>query len=184
MGLIVVGISEYRCSTDKDASIVTYALGSCIGVGAFDPVTGVAGLLHFLLPDSRQDPERAMGQPASYADTGIPLLIRAMERMGADRRRIRVRLAGGAQILSDNAQLAVGKRNYMAARKLLWQLGVMVEMEAVGGTVSRNLGITVGTGEFWVQTKGPGGNSDSGNGSTSDQPIRRVPVAGARECLK
>ncbi|MBL8238423.1 MAG: chemotaxis protein CheD [Bryobacterales bacterium] len=184
MGLIVVGISEYRCSTDRDASIVTYALGSCIGVGAFDPVAGVAGILHFLLPDSRQDPERALGQPASYADTGIPLLIRAMERLGADRRRIRVRLAGGAQILSDNAQLAVGKRNYMAARKALWQLGVMVEMEAVGGAVSRNLGITVDTGDFWVQTKGPGGNTDNGNGSAGEKLARRGLVTGARECQK
>ena len=179
MGLIVVGISECRCSADKEASIVTYALGSCIGVGAFDPGSGVGGLLHFLLPDSRQDPARAEAQPASYADTGIPHLIRAMERMGADRRRIRVRLAGGAQILTDSAQLAVGKRNYLAARKLLWQMGVMVEMEAVGGTVSRNLGITVGTGEFWVQMRGTGGN-DAGGSHPNETPIRRVPVAGAR----
>ena len=154
MGMIVVGISELICSADQDASIVTYALGSCIGVGAHDPVRGLGGLLHFLLPDSRKDPERAIAQPASYADTGIPLLIRSMERMGADRRRMRVRLAGGARILDDSAQLEVGKRNYMAARKLLWQMGVIVEMEAVGGSVSRNLGITVGTGEFWVQMRG------------------------------
>ena len=73
MGMIIVGISDLRCSAHKEASIVTYALGSCIGVG---------GLLHFLLPDSRQDPERAITQPASYADTGIPLLIRTMERLG------------------------------------------------------------------------------------------------------
>jgi chemotaxis protein CheD len=174
MGLIVVGISEYRCSADPETSIITYALGSCIGVGAYDPGSGIGGLLHFLLPDSRQDPMRAQSQPATYADTGIPLLIRAMERMGADRRRIRVRLAGGAQILTDSAQLAVGKRNYLAARKLLWQMGVMVEMEAVGGSVSRNLGLTVGTGEFWVQIRG------TGNDANGDAAIRRVPVAGAR----
>lgn len=177
MGLIVVGISEVRCSADKSASIVTYALGSCIGVGAFDPEAGVGGLLHFLLPDSRQDPERAQSHPASYADTGIPLLLRSMERLGADRRRIRVRLAGGAQIIDDGAQLAVGKRNYLAARKLLWQLGVMVEMEAVGGTVSRNLGLDVGTGDFWVQTRGMGA---SALGPGIELGAKRAPVAGAR----
>ncbi|MEO6038856.1 MAG: chemotaxis protein CheD [Saprospiraceae bacterium] len=180
MSMIVVGISDMRCSADKEASIVTYALGSCIGVGAYDPVAEVGGLLHFLLPDSRQDPDRAMTQPASYADTGIPLLIRAMERIGADRRRMRVRLAGGAQILEDSAQLAVGKRNYMAARKLLWQMGVIVEMEAVGGSVSRNLGITVGTGEFWVQTRGTGGSGEAPVVNPAELSIRRVPVAGAR----
>jgi chemotaxis protein CheD len=180
MGIIVVGISDFKCSADKEASIVTYALGSCIGVGAHDPVSGVGGLLHFLLPDSRQDPDRAVAQPASYADSGIPLLIRSMERMGADRRRLRVRLAGGAQILEDAAQLAVGKRNYMVARKLLWQMGVMVEMEAVGGSVSRNLGITVGTGEFWVQMRGTGGNNEELGSQMAETPIKRVPVAGAR----
>jgi hypothetical protein len=55
----------------------------------------------------------------------------------------------------------------------------MVEMEAVGGTVSRNLGITVGTGEFWVQMRGTGGN-DAGGSHPNETPIRRVPVAGAR----
>lgn len=177
MGLIVVGISEFRCSADKSSSIVTYALGSCIGVGMYDPEAGVGGLLHFLLPDSRQDPERAQSHPASYADTGIPLLLRSLERLGADRRRIRVRLAGGAQIIDDGAQLAVGKRNYLAARKLLWQLGLMVEMEAVGGIVSRNLGLEIGTGEFWVQTRGPGGSA-SGTGRGAEPGAKRAPVAG------
>lgn len=157
MALMVVGISDVRCSADRSAQLVTYALGSCIAIGAYDAAAGVGGLLHFMLPDSRQDAERAKTQPAMYADTGIPLLLRSLEQLGADRRRLRVRLAGGAQILSDNAQLAVGKRNYMAARKLLWQLGVMVEMEAVGGTTSRNLGLDVGTGEFWLRMPpGPG----------------------------
>ena len=178
MGLIVVGISDCQCTADREARIVTYALGSCIAVGAHDPVSGVGGLLHFLLPDSRQDAARAQEKPATYADTGIPLLLRTMERMGADRKRMRVRLAGGAHLLSDGAQLAVGKRNYMAARKLLWQLGVMVEMEAVGGTVSRNLGLEVGSGEFWVQTRGPSGKE--GGEKTGEAGVRRAPLAGTR----
>ncbi len=180
MGMIIVGVSDLRCSADRDSSIVTYALGSCIGVGAFDPVSGVGGLLHFLLPDSRQDPERAITQPESYADTGIPLLIRTMERLGSDRRRMRVRLAGGAQILEDGAQLAVGKRNYLASRKLLWQMGVIVAMEAVGGNVSRNLGITVGTGDIWVQTPGAGGNNEGYRGQPAEAAVERVPVDGLR----
>lgn len=152
MPTLVVGISDCRCTKDAAVDLVTYALGSCIAVGAYDPVQGVGGLLHYLLPDSRQDQQRATQQPAMYADTGIPHLIRSMERLGAQRKHIRVRLAGGAQMVSDTAQLAVGKRNQLAARKLLWQMGVLVEMEAVGGMASRNLGLKVGTGEFWVQT--------------------------------
>lgn len=156
MGVIRVGIAECACSATAADRLVSYALGSCIGVGVYDPAIRTGGLLHFLLPDSRQDPERARRQPACYADTGIGELIRQMERMGADRRRLRVRLAGGARILEACDSLAVGKRNYLAARKRLWQLGVMVEMEAVGGDVTRNLGLSVGTGEFWVQAGGTG----------------------------
>lgn len=158
MSLWAVGIAACRCSDDPEAALVAYALGSCIGVGAHDPGSGVGGMLHFLLPDSRQDPARAQARPATYADTGIRLLIGTMEAMGAERGRIRARLAGGARILTDG--LAVGKRNYLAARKGLWREGVAVEMEAVGGTVSRNLGLRVRTGEFWVQSHETSGEAD------------------------
>lgn len=186
MGTIIVGISDLRCSDAASDELVTYALGSCIAVGAHDTTAGVGGLLHFLLPDSRQDPQRALVQPASYADTGIPLLLRAMERLGADRKRIRVRLAGGSQMMTDSAQLAVGKRNYMAARRLLWQAGVLVEMEAVGGAMSRNLGLLVGTGEFWVQTHAssaapqPAAFEMDAARSGNDLLTTRRPAAGTR----
>ena len=70
-----------------DAVIVTHALGSCVAVCLFDPVARVAGMLHFLLPESSSTPERAARQPAAFADTGIPLLFQAAYQPGASKKR-------------------------------------------------------------------------------------------------
>lgn len=152
MNSMVVGVADCRCSADTQTQLVTYALGSCIGVCAYDPASGVGGLLHFLLPESKMDPEKAKSRPAMFADTGIALLLGSLERLGADKRRLKVRLAGGAQMMDHGRVLNIGKRNYLAARKVLWQQGLMLEMEAVGGTASRNLGLDLSTGEFWVRS--------------------------------
>ena len=80
---MVIGIGEFAVTTSPDAEIVTHALGSCIAVCLLDPVAHVAGMLHFLLPESQLNPERAARQPATFADTGIPLLFQAAYRAGA-----------------------------------------------------------------------------------------------------
>jgi chemotaxis protein CheD len=146
-----VGIADCRISAEGEDSLVTYALGSCIGVGMVDEAARVGGLLHFMLPDSRAHANRSSRNPEAFADTGIPLLLRRITAVGAAQCRLRVRIAGGAQMF-DGEALRIGRRNHLAARKVLWQLGLLVEMEAVGGTLSRNLGIHIGRGEFWVQT--------------------------------
>ncbi|MBM3788238.1 MAG: chemotaxis protein CheD [Acidobacteria bacterium] len=170
MATLVVGISDCRCTNDPNTDLVTYALGSCIGVAALDSQNGVGGLLHFLLPDSRQDQTRAQEQPAMYADSGIPHLIRSMEKLGAERSKIRVRLAGGARMMTESSHLAVGKRNQLAARRVLWQMGVMVEMEAVGGSASRTMGLRTGKKEFWLQSSGTVGQP----ASPADRPATAV----------
>ena len=93
---LVVGIGELAVSDYPDEVIVTHALGSCIAVCIFDPVAAVAAMLHFLLPDSRINEERARLQPAAFADTGIPLLFHTAYQYGLDKKRAIVKLAGGA----------------------------------------------------------------------------------------
>ena len=72
---IIVGIGELAVSNAPDDVIVTHALGSCVAVCLYDPVAGVAAMLHFLLPDARINAQRARMQPAAFADLGIPLLF-------------------------------------------------------------------------------------------------------------
>lgn len=70
----VIGIGELAVSRTPSLTIATHAVGSCIAVCIFDPIAAVAGMLHFLLPESAINPERASRHPAVFADTGIPLL--------------------------------------------------------------------------------------------------------------
>ena len=93
---IVIGIGEYAVSSEPDALIVTHALGSCVAVCLWDPVAGIGGMIHVLLPDSTINPVRAAAQPAAFADTGIPLLFRAAYERGVKKSRCRVHLVGGA----------------------------------------------------------------------------------------
>lgn len=155
-GFLVVGMSESRVSCDENASLITYALGSCIAVAIHDPVARVGGMLHLMLPDSSLDAAKAAARPYMFADTGIPLLFRHAYAAGADKRRLVVRLAGGAQVIEDNGLFNIGKRNHLAVRKVLWRAGVLVASEAVGGTESRTVRLEVGSGRFWLRTAGVG----------------------------
>jgi chemotaxis protein CheD len=146
----VIGIGEFSVTTNPDAEIVTHALGSCVAVCVWDSVSRVAGMLHFLLPESKLNPERAQRQPATFADTGIPLLFQAAYRAGAVKSRLRVQLLGGAAITGGPGGLDVGRRNGLVAKKLLWQNGVLVKAESLGGTDSRTVTLYAATGRVIV----------------------------------
>ena len=146
---ITVGIADCQVTDDPHKVLVTHALGSCIAIAVHDPVANVAGLLHIMLPESSIDPERGRRQPFMFADTGIPELFHAAYAKGAEKKRMSVRLIGGAQVLDPNGVFNIGKRNHLASRKILWAAGVMVSGEAVGGNISRTVRLEVKTGELW-----------------------------------
>ena len=147
---IGIGIGEFAVSADPDAIIVTHALGSCVAVCLWDPVVGVGGMIHVLLPDSTINPTRAAEQPGAFADTGIPLLFRAAYEHGVKKSRCRVHMVGGATISTGaSSQPSVGKRNVLAVRQILWRNGVLVVREEVGGTRARNVTLSVGNGTVY-----------------------------------
>lgn len=149
---IVVGIGEFAVSRDKAETIVTHALGSCIAVCIWDATAGVAGMLHFLLPDAAVNPTRARIQPAAFANTGLPLFFQAAYVLGLDKKRCRVRLIGGAEIggLGGANSLNVGKRNLLAARSILWRNGLLIEAEATGGSIPRTVALYLRDGKIDV----------------------------------
>jgi chemotaxis protein CheD len=151
---VIVGISDCKVTRDAEAVLVTYALGSCIAVAMHDPVTKVSGLLHYMLPESAIDAKKAELNPFMFADTGIPGLMDALQAAGGDGKRMVVRLTGGAQVLDSQGVFQIGKRNYLAARRILWKAGILVAAEAVGGDVSRTTRLEVGSGRLWVREGG------------------------------
>lgn len=153
----VVGIADMAVSADRSERLVTYALGSCLGVVVHDPVAGVSGLLHVMLPSSEIDPEKAQRNPYTFVDTGVPELFRACFRAGARKERLIVKVVGGS-FTGDGDQpdnFQVGKRNVLTLKKLLWKNGVILRAEDVGGQrLSRTVFLSVTTGEVVVKTNG------------------------------
>ncbi|HLY18968.1 MAG TPA: chemotaxis protein CheD [Bryobacteraceae bacterium] len=154
MDSIVVGMADCQVSSSRDQVLVTYALGSCIAVTIHDPVAGVGGLLHYMLPESAISPAKAGENPYMFADTGIPLLFHRAYECGAQKRRLVVRVAGGAQVMDREGVFNIGKRNYLALRKILWKAGVLLQGEHVGGNLSRTVRLEVGSGRFWLREPG------------------------------
>ena len=149
---LVIGVSDAGASTKPDDTLITHALGSCIGVSLYDTRAGVGGLLHYQLPSSTADPERAKEKPLMYADTGMNWLLERMARMGGERRRMRVRMAGGANMLNDRALFDIGRRNHAAIRKILWQYGMFIEAEQIGGKMPRTMELNVGNGSLSIRS--------------------------------
>jgi chemotaxis protein CheD len=151
---IVVNVSDARVSQDPKDVLVTYALGSCIGVCVYDPVTHCAGMLHFQLPTSTIDTARAQAKPCMFADTGMARLLGDLKALGAEPRRLQVKLAGGAEMLDDKGVFAIGKRNHTAIRKILWQQGLLLSAEKVGGAEPRTVYLHVADGTTIVKSRG------------------------------
>jgi chemotaxis receptor (MCP) glutamine deamidase CheD/CheY-like chemotaxis protein len=129
---LIVGISDCKITRDSESMLVTYALGSCIAVAMHDPITKVSGLLHYMLPESAIDKTKAEQNPYMFADTGIPHMMDALKAAGGDGKRMVVRLAGGAQVLDGQGVFQIGKRNYLAAPRILWKAGMLIAAEAEG----------------------------------------------------
>ncbi|RMH16618.1 MAG: chemotaxis protein CheD [Gemmatimonadetes bacterium] len=152
----VAGIAEMVLSNRPDDLLITYALGSCLGLCIYDPVAKVGGLIHLMLPSSQIDPGRAATNPERFVDTGVPLLFREAYKLGARKERIIAKVAGGASMVeagrADSFQ--TGKRNYVTLKKLLWKNGVFLKGEDVGGNVSRTISLYVASGEVVVKSNG------------------------------
>jgi chemotaxis protein CheD len=150
----IVDIADLKVARDPHVDLVTYSLGSCIGVVIWDPEVRVGGLLHYMLPQSSISPEKARANPAMFADTGIPQLFRSAYELGAVKKRLIVKIAGGSSLLDDNGTFNIGKRNYIILRKIFWKNGILIDAEDVGGSISRTVRLQVGTGRVTVRNRG------------------------------
>ena len=145
-----VGISDCLVTNDPASSLITHALGSCIAVLIHDPVSRVGGLLHFMLPESGSTTGKMQPRPLMYADTGIPMLLRAAYEMGALKQRLIVTAVGGAQLFEASRGESIGKRNYLSMKNTLWKASITLDKEDVGGVVPRTVQLDVGSGRVHV----------------------------------
>jgi chemotaxis protein CheD len=151
---LVVGVADMVVSNDASADLVTYSLGSCLGIALYDPFNHTGGLFHVMLPDSTIDPVKAANTPYMFMDTGLPRLFQAVYNLGGDRRRIIVRAAGGAQFLDRGGVFNIGERNFKSLMALLSRNGWSLRTQDVGGTVSRTMRMEMSTGKISITRPG------------------------------
>jgi chemotaxis protein CheD len=148
---LIVGVSDMIVSKDPDGVLVTYSLGSCIGIAVFDPVARVGGLLHYMLPESSLDGAKAAANPFMFADTGIPRLFKSVYELGGIKSRMRVIMVGGSHVLDQKGFFNIGKRNEMAARKLFHRNNVVIDFAETGGNGNRTIRLAVKDGRCWLK---------------------------------
>lgn len=156
MSQIILGIGDFGASKTMGTAVKTYALGSCVAAIFLCPTTRTVGMIHVALPDSSINPAKAKERPGYFADTGIPLLLQSMARLGCapNGRGMHVKLAGGASIMDPNETFNIGKRNVLALHKILWSLGLCAVAEDIGGSISRTVSVAVSAGEVIISSPG------------------------------
>ncbi len=152
-GKITVGIADMKMA-QNGGELITYALGSCIGICLHDPRLKLAAMIHIMLPLNM---EAGRKNPMKYADTGIRETLKEMEKKGAMRARMVAKIAGGAKMfeVSGNGSLGnIGQRNIESVRMTLKREGIRLIAENVGGSVARTLSFDPVSGQGCIRSYG------------------------------
>ena len=152
----IVGVADMKISGQVGDEIITFALGSCIGITIYDPIARVGGMVHVMLPSSTVDPAKAHDNPSMFVDTGVPLLFLDCYKLGAVKHRIEVTAAGGACTngSEEDDYFQIGKRNITTLRKLFWKNGVLLKATDLAGTAARTMSLEIGTGIVTIRSNG------------------------------
>jgi len=151
-----VGVADLKISADSPDLLITYALGSCLGITVYDFKLKRAGLLHCMMPDSSIDRDKAAGNPCLYVDTGMKTLLDSFYRRGSRKNDLIIRVAGGSssKVNEEEDFFQIGRRNFVSLRKYLWDEGLMLKAYDVGGYGSRTVTLEVENGKMLIKSKG------------------------------
>lgn len=149
-----IGVSDMKIGRGPNASLITYALGSCIAVLAYDPVVQVGGLLHFQMPESKGFEAQSVQNPYKFGDTGIKTLFDDLYALGAVKNRLVIGIFGGANMMRDEHVFQIGIRNTRTAKKMLWQFSLFIKHEDVGGTTNRTVSLDLDSGRMKMKKDG------------------------------
>lgn len=145
---VVVGVADLRVAEAEGGPLITYALGSCLGLAAYDPVLRVGGLLHYMLPQPTGPEQRASRNPFLFGATGIPLLLRMVAELGGRPDRLILCAAGAAEVLAGVADLALGRRNRAMLGRVLAEFGLVLAAEDTGGNHARTMCLDLARGKI------------------------------------
>lgn len=150
---ISVGIADMKM-TRQEGILITYALGSCIGVSFYDPMIKLGALLHIMLPEKSGAKD---GNVYKFADTGIRETLRKLTAFGATKSRMVCKIAGGAKMfeMKGSGGLGnIGERNAQNVKRILMSEGLRVYSEDVGANFARTMLLDVATGQVYIRSAG------------------------------
>ena len=145
-----------KISGDSPDLLITYALGSCLGITVYDLRLKRAGLLHVMMPDSSIDHNKAAGNPFLYVDSGMRAMMEDFYRHGSRKNDLIIKVAGGSssKVNEEEDFFQIGRRNFVSLRKYMWDEGLMLKAHDVGGYGSRTVTMEVETGKMLIKSKG------------------------------
>lgn len=149
-----VGLGDVVVSTNREEILVAFGLGSCVGIGAYDPIKGVAGLIHAVLPEPLNGSDQ---ESTKYVGNGIRKLLSEMTKCGAEKERLIVRIAGGANMLTSpglSKTFDIGTRNIAETLKILSLLNIKIVSQNVGGNTGRTFRVYVSDGKMTIRIIG------------------------------
>jgi chemotaxis protein CheD len=153
LAIVKVGMADLNVAADG-AVLKTSGLGSCVGLTLFDSQRHAAGMAHIMLPSSEIARE-GMINVAKYANTAVNELLEQVLRLGADRRRLVAKMAGGAQMFAFTGasdSLRIGPRNVESAKRELERLGIPLVAEDTGGHHGRTVELDSRSGVFSIRS--------------------------------
>lgn len=150
---LVVGIGDMKLGR-QEGTIITYALGSCIGIALYDPMIKLGALVHVMLPERVSNTDTNIFK---YADTGISETLRKLYAYGAVKNRLKAKIAGGAKMfeMKGGSSLGnIGERNTQAAKRVLMKEGIRIVKEDTGASYARTMSMDLSNGIVTVKTFG------------------------------
>ncbi len=149
---VTVGVGDMAVSNNAQIVVSTYALGSCVGIVAYAPAIKTGGILHIMLPEAKISPGKASGQPAMFADTGLPYFFSELAGFGAQAGSLNIFVAGGASVMGGTDMFKIGERNQVATLAYLSSHGLRVKAQDFGGTINRTVHLELRTGTVSMKT--------------------------------
>lgn len=147
---IIVGVGEYAVAS-RPQTLITQALGSCVGVCLWDPRLRVGGMAHVMLPSAPAS--GYSGRPHRFADLAVPAMVEKLAAMGCKPRGLVAKLAGGSAMFKGESGIdSIGGRNVEAVRAQLDKYGIKVKAADTGGSHARTIELILETGVLLVRS--------------------------------
>lgn len=150
MRTTVVGVAEFKFTTDPLIYLATYALGSCLGITFYDSKRRIGGLLHTMLPTAALHEGKKI-KPAMFVDSGIEEAITVLEKAGAKRPNLEIKVFGGAQLMAADNFFRIGAKNIDQFYEVTQKMKLNVAVWEVSGRVNRTIKLNNYNGDVLVK---------------------------------